>query len=116
MVEQVHGASKISIHIDVMLHLCDVALILTVDPGFGGHNSRPETLPKIRDRRRPCASNGLEPWIEAYGGQDGGDAAQTVDTDANALVAGSAIFGSNDCAATLARICNSTSCMMAVAQ
>ncbi|MBV8654183.1 MAG: ribulose-phosphate 3-epimerase, partial [Alphaproteobacteria bacterium] len=37
--------------VEHVLHLCDVVLIMTVNPGFGGQRFLPETLPKIRDLR-----------------------------------------------------------------
>ena len=54
-----------------VLHLCDVVLVMTVNPGFGGQAFLPEMLPKIRALRSLCEQRGLEPWIEVDGGQDG---------------------------------------------
>jgi ribulose-phosphate 3-epimerase len=50
----------------------------------------------------------LDPWIEVDGGQNGDNAALAIEAGADAIVAGSAIFGSNDYAAAIARIRNST--------
>ena len=80
--------------VEQVLHLCDVILVMTVNPGFGGQKFLPEMLPKIRELRRLCASKGLDPWIEVDGGQNGDNAARAVAAGANAIVAGSAIFGS----------------------
>ena len=98
--------------VEQVLHLCDVVLVMTVKPGFGGQTF----LPKIEERRRLCASKGLDPWIEVDGGQNGDNAALAVDAGANAIVAGSAIFGSPNYAAAIGRIRNSTLPKMAVAQ
>jgi ribulose-phosphate 3-epimerase len=106
-------ASPISF-VEQVLHLCDVVLVMTVNPGFSGQNFLPEMLPKIRDLRRLCASTGLDPWIEVDGGENGDNAARAVAAGA-AIVAGSAIFGSNDYAAAIAGIRNSTLHQMAVA-
>lgn len=95
--------------VEQVLHLCDVLLVMTVNPGFGGQTFLSEMLPKIRDLRRLCASSGLDPWIEVDGGQDANNAALAVEAGANVIVAGSAIFGSDDYAAAIARICESTS-------
>src|SRR5580692_7427370 len=60
--------------VEQVLHLCDVVLVMTVNPGFGGQSFLPEMLPKIRDLRRLCGSRGLDPWIEVDGGQTGENA------------------------------------------
>jgi ribulose-phosphate 3-epimerase len=101
--------------VEKVLHLCDVILVMTVNPGFGGQAFLPEMLPKIRELRRLCESKRLHPWIEVDGGQNGENAALVVEAGANAIVAGSAIFGSSDCAAAIARIRNGTRHMKAVA-
>jgi len=96
-------ASPISF-VEHVLHLCDIVLVMTVNPGFSGQTFLPEMLPKIRDLRRLCASKGLDPWIEVDGGQDGDHAALAVESGADAIVAGSAIFGSRDYEVAIARI------------
>jgi ribulose-phosphate 3-epimerase len=93
--------------VEHVLHLCDVVLVMTVNPGFGGQAFLPEMLPKIRDLRRLCVSKGLAPWIEVDGGQNGENAGLAIEAGANAIVAGSAIFGSEDYATAIARIRNS---------
>ena len=95
--------------VEQVLHLCDVVLVMTVNPGFGGQKFLPEMLPKIRELRRLCESKGLDPWIEVDGGQNGDNAALAIEAGADAIVAGSAIFGSDDYAAAIARIRNSAS-------
>ena len=80
---------------------------MTVNPGFGGQKFLPETLPKIQELRRLCEAKGLDPWIEVDGGQNCDNAALAIEAGADAIVAGSAIFGSNDYAAAIARIRNS---------
>jgi ribulose-phosphate 3-epimerase len=82
--------------VEEVLHLCDIVLIMSVNPGFGGQAFLPEVLPKIRTVRRLCDERGLDPWIEVDGGQDGANAWQAVDAGADALVAGSAIFDTAD--------------------
>ena len=95
--------------IEDVLPLCDVVLVMTVNPGFGGQKFLPEMLPKIRDLRRLCASKRLDPWIEVDGGQNGENAALAIAAGADAIVAGSAIFHSDDYAAAIAQIRNSSS-------
>jgi orotidine-5'-phosphate decarboxylase len=84
--------------------------------GFGGQKFLPEMLPKIRELRRLCESRRLDPWIEVDGGEDAKNAALAIAAGADAIVAGTAIFGSDDYAAAIARIRNSTAHMKVVAQ
>jgi ribulose-phosphate 3-epimerase len=82
--------------IEYVLHLCDIILVMTVNPGFGGQSFLPEMLPKIRRLRAMCADRGLSPVIEVDGGENTITAAQAVAAGATAIVAGSAIFGATD--------------------
>jgi ribulose-phosphate 3-epimerase len=87
-----------------VLHLCDVILVMTVNPGFGGQTFLPEMLPKIRDLRRMCQMKHLDPWIEVDGGQNDENVQQAVAAGADAIVAGSAIFKSHDYAAAISSL------------
>jgi ribulose-phosphate 3-epimerase len=100
-------ASPLSM-IEHVLHLCDMVLIMTVNPGFGGQKFLPEMLPKIRALREMCDARGLDPWIEVDGGVGGGNAWQVVEAGANAIVAGSAVFNTPDYAQAIAAIRHST--------
>jgi ribulose-phosphate 3-epimerase len=90
--------------IEYVLHLCDIILVMTVNPGFGGQSFLPEMLPKIRRLRTMCAERGLDPVIEVDGGENATTAAQAVAAGATAIVAGSAIFGASDYAKAIADI------------
>ena len=90
--------------VEHVLHLCDVVLVMTVNPGFGGQKFLPEMCPKIAALRRLCDARGLNPYIEVDGGQSGDNAWQAVEAGADALVAGSAVFGSDDYASAIARL------------
>ena len=90
--------------IEYVLHLCDIIMIMTVNPGFGGQSFLPEMLPKIRRLRELCEARGLDPFIEVDGGQNREHARQSVEAGANVIVSGSAIFGSKDYAAAIAAI------------
>jgi ribulose-phosphate 3-epimerase len=90
--------------VEHVLHLCDVVLVMTVNPGFGGQKFLPEVLPKITALRRLCDTRGLDPYIEVDGGTNGDNAWQAVEAGADALVAGSAVFGSDDYARAIARL------------
>lgn len=87
-----------------VLHLCDIVLVMTVNPGFGGQKFLPEMLPKISDLRRLCESRGLNPWIEVDGGQNGENVREVVAAGADAIVAGSAIFKSPDYAVAISTL------------
>src|SRR5581483_5324443 len=90
--------------IEYVLHLCDVILIMTVNPGFGSQRFLPEMLPKIRRLRAMCAERGLCPVIEVDGGENVTTAAQAAVAGATAIVAGSAIFGAKDYAKAIAEL------------
>lgn len=90
--------------IEYVLHLCDIILVMTVNPGFGGQSFLPEMLPKIRRLRRICMERGLDPIIEVDGGANAMTAAPAVSSGATAIVAGSAVFGTRDYAASIAAI------------
>lgn len=90
--------------VDYVLHLCDIILVMTVNPGFGGQSFLPEVLPKIRRLRATCAERGLNPVIEVDGGENEKTCGQAAAAGASAFVAGSAIFGAKDYAAAIAAI------------
>ncbi len=90
--------------VEYVLHLCDVILVMTVNPGFGGQSFLPEMLPKIRRLRAMCAERGLNPVIEVDGGENATTAAQAARAGATAIVAGSAIFGTKDYAKAIAEL------------
>ena len=90
--------------VEYVLHLCDIIMVMTVNPGFGGQSFLPEMLPKIERIRAICAQRGLDPVIEVDGGENETIARQTIAAGAAAIVAGSAIFGTSDYKAAIAAI------------
>jgi ribulose-phosphate 3-epimerase len=90
--------------IEYVIHLCEIVLVMTVNPGLSGQKFLPEMLPKIRRLRQRCQTRGLDPIIEVDGGQNCESAGEAIAAGANAIVAGSAIFGSTDYAAAIAAI------------
>ncbi|MGB3641384.1 MAG: ribulose-phosphate 3-epimerase [Rivularia sp. (in: cyanobacteria)] len=82
--------------IDYCLDLCDLVLIMSVNPGFGGQSFIPGVLPKIRKLRQMCDERGLDPWIEVDGGLKVNNTWQVLEAGANAIVAGSAVFKSKN--------------------
>jgi ribulose-phosphate 3-epimerase len=90
--------------IEEVLDLCDIVLLMTVNPGFGGQKFIASMLPKIRALRRLCDERGADTIIEVDGGLSGANAWQVVEAGASAIVAGSAVFGAADYAAAIAAI------------
>jgi ribulose-phosphate 3-epimerase len=90
--------------IEYILHLCDVVLIMTVNPGFAGQSFLPEMLPKIQLLRQLCNARGMNTLIEVDGGQNRENARKSIEAGADVIVAGSAIFGSGDYSGAIARI------------
>ncbi|MFP4133042.1 MAG: ribulose-phosphate 3-epimerase [Halothece sp.] len=93
--------------IDYTLELCDLVLIMSVNPGFGGQKFIPSIVPKIRQLRQICNQRGLDPWIEVDGGLKGNNTWQVLEAGANAIVAGSAVFKADDYASAIEGIRNS---------
>jgi ribulose-phosphate 3-epimerase len=79
-----------------VLEACDLALVMTIDPGFGGQRLIPRTLHKVRQLRQAIDHQGLDTEIEVDGGVDAGTARGCVEAGANVLVAGTAVFGHAD--------------------
>ena len=79
----------------------DMALVMTVEPGFGGQSFMAGQLPKIRGLRALVEQMNPACEIEVDGGIDPSTALLVVDAGANVLVAGSAVFGKADRAAAV---------------
>jgi ribulose-phosphate 3-epimerase len=90
--------------IEYVLGLCDVILVMTVNPGFGGQAFLPEMTPKIAAVRALCEARGLSPFIEVDGGQSAKTVGAVAAAGADAIVAGSAVFGTGDYVAAIAAI------------
>ena len=90
--------------IEHVLHLADIILVMTVNPGFGGQTFLPEMLPKIASLRARCRERGLAPRIEVDGGQDSHTVRAVTEAGADVIVAGTAIFGTDDYAQAIAAI------------
>jgi len=90
--------------LDYVLELCDVILVMTVNPGFGGQKFIPEVVPKIRLLRDACARRGLNPYIEVDGGINRETAPLVIAAGADALVAGNAVYTAQDYATAIAAL------------
>ena len=73
---------------------CDLVLIMSVNPGFGGQSFIPESLNKIRQARALIGGRDID--LEVDGGVTADNAHAIVSAGANVLVAGSAVYGGND--------------------
>lgn len=87
--------------LDHTLHNIDMVLLMSVNPGFGGQAFIPATLAKIRAVRERIAASGREIRLEVDGGIKTDNIGSIAAAGADTFVAGSAIFGSRDYAATL---------------
>ena len=74
----------------------DMVLLMSVFAGFGGQKFIPETMDKIRFIKAEIARRGLNTLIEIDGGVNRENAHALFDAGADALVAGSAVFGAKD--------------------
>ena len=79
----------------------DMVLLMTVNPGFGGQKFISSMLEKIRRLRQMIVANGRAVDLEVDGGINARTAREVIDAGANVLVAGSAIYGSNDIVQTI---------------
>ncbi|MGC9527075.1 MAG: ribulose-phosphate 3-epimerase [Limnospira sp.] len=93
--------------IEYVLDVCDLVLIMSVNPGFGGQKFISNVVPKIRKLRQMCDDRGLDPWIEVDGGLKVDNTWQVLEAGANAIVAGSAVFKADSYADAITGIRNS---------
>jgi len=80
----------------------DMVLIMSVNPGFGGQKFIPSALDKLRAARSIIDASGREIRLEIDGGVKVDNIGEIAAAGADTFVAGSAIFGSDDYAATIA--------------
>ncbi len=94
--------------LDWTLDKIDLVLLMSVNPGFGGQAFIPHTIDKIKAVRRLIdaarARTGREIMLEVDGGVKVDNIASIAAAGADTFVAGSAIFGTPDYAATIARM------------
>ncbi|RRJ83376.1 ribulose-phosphate 3-epimerase [Aestuariirhabdus litorea] len=80
----------------------DMVLLMSVNPGFGGQKFIPHTLNKLRQARQLIDASGLDIRLEIDGGVSVANIREIAEAGADTFVAGSAIFGADDYAATIA--------------
>jgi ribulose-phosphate 3-epimerase len=79
-----------------VLGMCDLVLLMSVNPGFGGQAFIPEVLPKIEELVRMRTAGGHKFLIEVDGGVNEKTAPSLIKAGVDVLVAGSFVFGSKD--------------------
>jgi len=77
------------------LEMIDMALVMTVEPGFGGQKLIPETLEKVQELRKEITTRGLDVDIEVDGGITKENIGTILNAGANVVVAGSSVFKGN---------------------
>jgi len=87
--------------LDHTIEKLDMILLMSVNPGFGGQKFIPGTLPKIAQVRARIAASGRAIRLEVDGGIKPDNVGAVAAAGADTFVAGSAIFGSADYAATI---------------
>jgi ribulose-phosphate 3-epimerase len=87
--------------LDYTLDKLDLVLLMSVNPGFGGQQFIRSVLPKIAEVRKRIDRLGREVWLQVDGGVKVDNIAEIARAGADTFVAGSAIFGAKDYAATI---------------
>jgi len=79
--------------IEEALPYADFVLLMSVNPGFGGQSFIPTSVDKLRRLKKMIADRGLATKIEIDGGIDASNIAEIVQSGAEIIVAGSAVYG-----------------------
>jgi len=82
--------------IEDVLGMCDMVLVMSVEPGFGGQKFMPDMLEKIKQLCEIRADQGYSYEIEIDGGVGLSNVDQVVAAGVDIIVAGSAVFGAPD--------------------
>ena len=78
------------------LDKCDIVLVMTVEPGFGGQKFIPTTVSRVAAIKAECNRRGVSPRIEVDGGINTETASLCAQAGASVLVMGSAFFKAQD--------------------
>ncbi len=87
-----------------VIHLLDLVLIMSVNPGFGGQKFIPNALRKVQECRELINASGSQAQIEVDGGVGPGNIADLAKAGADVLVAGNAVFATPNPEATIAEL------------
>jgi ribulose-phosphate 3-epimerase len=89
-------------YLDYVMDKIDMVLIMSINPGFGGQSFIPKTFDKIKAARQMINASGRDIRLEIDGGVKIDNIGAIAAAGADTFVAGSAIFGSEDYASTIA--------------
>ena len=93
-----------------LLPLCDMVLVMSVEPGFGGQKFKPETLESVRALKKMREEGGYGYLIEIDGGVGAGNAGECAAAGVDVAVAGSAVFRAPDAAEAIKAIKAAAGC------
>ena len=86
------------------IDVCDLILIMSVEPGFGGQKFMPESIERLAATRALIDASNPACVLEIDGGVSPANAREIIDAGADILVAGSAVFGAPDMAEAIAAL------------
>lgn len=86
------------------LPLCDMVLVMSVEPGFGGQKFMPQALEKLSALREEITKRGLDILLEVDGGINAETAPQATNAGADVLVAGNYVFSAENMKAKVEEI------------
>ena len=101
----VNPGTPISALSEAIYH-ADFVLLMSVNPGFGGQRFIPRSIGRLRELRQMISERGLDVKIEIDGGIDLTNVAEVADAGAEIMVAGSAVFGTDDPAEAVRALSN----------
>ena len=101
----INPGTPISALAEAIYH-ADFVLLMSVNPGFGGQRFIPRSSGRLKELRQMISERGLDVTIEIDGGIDLTNVAEVADAGAEIMVAGSAVFGTDDPAEAVKALTN----------
>jgi ribulose-phosphate 3-epimerase len=78
--------------LDAVLHLADLVLVMSVNPGYSGGKFVPESFARVAEVRKRLDAIGSSAWLEVDGGINAENISRMIDSGATAFVAATAVF------------------------
>ncbi len=91
---------------EYVMHLADMILLMSVNPGFGGQKFIPAVLPKVERVRNMIEKSGRDIELEIDGGVNFDNIGEIINAGANVIVAGNTVFSAPDPAEAISRLEN----------